>query len=157
MYIFVFLGEKVRINGQIVTKCLLWIDVLFREKKLCLLLTAYYEPSLTFIIDMRDILAENSTELISKQRSVSDVCKCYALSTKIAIIYKLIRSLSIAKFNTGVTWCKGNFRQKSRAPCIILRAETVRFGATNGLFLWMWICSSSSQTQLHKINWQSRV
>ena len=88
----------------------------FVRKKIKLIAHSLHEPSLTSIIDMREILAENSTELISEQRSVSDLCRCYALSTKIAIIcLKVFYSK-----NTGVTWFKGNFRQKSRVLCIIL-------------------------------------
>lgn len=121
--------------------------LLFVRKKIKLIAHSLHEPSLMFIIGMREILAENSTELISEQRSVSDLCRCYARSTKIARIY----------LNIYISWSKGNFRQKSSVLCIILWAKTVRFGATNDLFLWMWICSSCSQTQLRKTNWQSWV
>lgn len=82
----------------------------FVRKKIKLIAHSLHEPSLTFIIDMREILAENSTKLISEQRSVSDLCRCYARSTNIARIY----------LNIYISWSKGDFRQKSRVLCIIL-------------------------------------
>ena len=78
--------------------------MLWCVRKIKLIAHSLPEPWLTFISDMPKILAENSTELISEQRSVSDLCTYYARSTKIARIY----------LNLYISWSEGNFRQKSR-------------------------------------------
>lgn len=85
-----FLGEKIRTNGEICYEILIvdWCCGSWAKNSLIAynLLWAFAD----IVIDMREVLAENSTELIEgvrKQRSVFDTCKCNALSTKIAIIH----------------------------------------------------------------------
>lgn len=62
----------------------------FVRKKKSLIAYSLLWTFADIVIDTREVLAENSTELIEgvgKKPSVSDTCKCYALSTKIAIIH----------------------------------------------------------------------
>lgn len=90
MYIFMFLGEKMRINGEIFYEILIVDWCCCSWEKIARITYSLLWAFADIIIDMREVLAENSTELtegVSKQRSVSDTCKCYALSTKIAIIH----------------------------------------------------------------------
>lgn len=89
MYMFVFVGEKMRINGEICYEMLIVDWCCGSWEKIALTAYSLLWAFVDIIIDMREVLAENSTELIegvSKQRSVSDTCRFYALSTKIAII-----------------------------------------------------------------------
>lgn len=145
---------ETRINGKIsYAHCRLmpWF-----VRKLVLIAYSLLWAFFDIIIDMHEVLAENSTQLNKEVSNnpflIRDNVMLFQLRLELSI-----KRFSSAKFNTELTWSKGNFWLK-RVLCIVLWAETVRFGTIDGLFLWMWICLSCSQTlQLHKINWQSWV